>query len=112
MVQAINASDQIARNAPMSTLNELIQQREALEAQIEAARKAAIADAVAQVKTLIGEYGLSKQDVFGETRRGPKPGSRGTVAPKYRDPATGLTWSGRGIAPKWLDGKDRSQFAL
>jgi DNA-binding protein H-NS len=24
------------------------------------------------------------------------------VAPKYRDPATGETWSGRGLKPRWL----------
>ena len=35
-------------------------------------------------------------------------GTGGKVAPKYRDPATGQTWTGRGKAPKWIDGKDRS----
>ena len=34
------------------------------------------------------------------------------VAPKYRDPATGKTWTGRGRAPTWLDGKDRAQFLI
>jgi len=34
------------------------------------------------------------------------------VAPKYRDPATGKTWTGRGKAPKWIDGKDRSKFLI
>ena len=24
------------------------------------------------------------------------------VAPKYRDPATGETWAGRGARPRWL----------
>jgi DNA-binding protein H-NS len=27
---------------------------------------------------------------------------RSVVAPKYRDPATGTTWTGRGKQPKWL----------
>jgi DNA-binding protein H-NS len=34
------------------------------------------------------------------------------VAPKYRDPATGNTWTGRGKAPKWIDGKDRAKFLI
>lgn len=97
----------------MTTLAQLIEQRAALEAQIEAARKAAIADAVAQVKALVTEYGLTAADVFGGSKRGPKAGGqRAVVAAKYRDPATGATWTGRGKAPKWLDGKDRAQFAI
>jgi DNA-binding protein H-NS len=38
--------------------------------------------------------------------------SGGKVAAKYRDPATGQTWTGRGKAPKWIDGKDRSAFLI
>ncbi|ALL71302.1 Low-complexity acidic protein (plasmid) [Paraburkholderia caribensis MBA4] len=38
---------------------------------------------------------------------------RGPQAPKYRDPATGATWSGRGRAPAWLAGtKDRTAFLI
>lgn len=97
----------------MTTLNELIKQREALEAQIAAARKAETADAVAKVRALVAEFGLTAQDVFGGAKRGPKAsGSRGAVAPKYRDPATGATWTGRGKASKWIDGQDRSKFAI
>ena len=28
---------------------------------------------------------------------------RGTVAPKYRDPSSGTTWTGRGRKPKWVE---------
>jgi DNA-binding protein H-NS len=31
------------------------------------------------------------------------PDGRTVVAPKYRDPATGATWSGRGEAPPWVE---------
>ncbi|SKC83368.1 DNA-binding protein H-NS [Burkholderia sp. CF099] len=38
---------------------------------------------------------------------------RGPQAPKYRDPATGATWSGRGRVPAWLAGaKDRTAFLI
>ena len=30
------------------------------------------------------------------------------VAPKYRDPATGETWAGRGARPRWLVAKIRA----
>jgi DNA-binding protein H-NS len=39
------------------------------------------------------------------------------VRPKYRDPETGVTWSGRGHAPRWLvaamnPGKRREDFRI
>lgn len=38
---------------------------------------------------------------------------RGPQVPKYRDPETGATWSGRGRAPAWLaDAKDRTAFLI
>jgi DNA-binding protein H-NS len=38
---------------------------------------------------------------------------RGPQAPKYRNPKTGDTWSGRGRAPAWLAAaKDRAAFLI
>ncbi len=91
---------------------DLLQQREALEQAIAAARQREISEAVAKVRALVAEYGLTPQDIFpgrGAKSAG-KPASK--VAAKYRDPATGQTWTGRGKAPKWIDGKERSQFAI
>lgn len=45
----------------------------------------------------------------------PKPGNyvRGPQTPKYRDPESGATWSGRGRAPAWLAGaRDRSKLLI
>jgi DNA-binding protein H-NS len=96
----------------MTTLAELLQQRETLEAQIAETRNTELADVIAQVKALVEEYGLTAKDIFGGAKRGRKVGAGSTVAPKYCDPETGATWTGRGKAPKWIDGKDRSQFAI
>lgn len=96
----------------MTTVAQLLAQKAALEAQIEAARKAENAEAIAQVKALIAEHGLTQQDIFGGVKRGRKTTSSSKVAPKYKDPISGKTWSGRGKAPKWLQGKDRSQFEI
>ncbi len=90
---------------------ELLEQRVALEKAIEQARQNEIAGAVAKARALVAEFGLTAQDVF--PGRGAKAGKpTGKVAPKYRDAATGQTWTGRGKAPKWIDGKDRSQFMI
>lgn len=95
----------------MSTLKELISQRDALEQQIAAARKAETSDAIQKIRALVNEYHLSVRDVFGI--RGPTPvKTTSKVAAKYRDAVTGQEWSGRGLAPKWLQGKDKTQFLI
>jgi len=101
----------------MSSLANLIAQREALDKQIAETRKQEISDAVKQVKALVAEYGLSASDVFPSSNganamKAAAPASRGKVAPKYRDSATGNTWTGRGRTPLWLAGHDKSKFLI
>lgn len=98
---------------------ELLAQKAAIEKQIADARREERAGAVAQVKALMAQHGLSLADLSSRAAatpaRGPKAG--GKVAPKYRNAATGDTWSGRGLQPKWLkaalaSGKKLTDFAL
>jgi DNA-binding protein H-NS len=83
----------------MSTLKELLAQREALDAQISQTKDRERGEAVSKVKTLMSEYGLTVADL---SMRTPKPVKVSKVAAKYRNQATGETWSGRGLQPKWL----------
>lgn len=94
----------------MSTYQELLQQRADLEAKILEVRKAELADAVAKVRSIVAEYSLTPGDVF--PTKGASSGSKSKVAPKYRDPVTGQTWTGRGKAPKWIQNEDREKFAI
>lgn len=95
----------------MSSYKELLKQREDLEKQINDARQSEMANAIAKVRALIDEYGLTPQEVFPASRA--RSAASGTkVAPKYRDPATGQTWTGRGKAPKWIQNQDRTAFAI
>lgn len=100
----------------MSTLQDLLAQRESLDRQIEETRRNARKDAIAKVMALVNEHGLTAADVFGGSNRSafrPASAQAGkNGAPKYRDPATGKTWTGRGRAPTWLNGKDRAQFLI
>lgn len=98
----------------MATYKELLKQQEALALQIEEARKREIADAVDKVRALVNDYGLTADDVFPSGRRTATKSARsgGKVAPKYRDPSTGQTWTGRGKAPKWIEGQDRDRFLI
>mgnify|MGYP001303753324 CR=1 FL=1 len=84
----------------MATLQELMAQRSALDKQIEETQARDRGAAVAKVKSLMAEYGLTLADLNGRAKGAPKAPSR--VAPKYRNKATGETWTGRGLKPKWL----------
>ena len=96
----------------MNSLQELLKQREELEARIRQARQEQTAEAIATCRRLIGEYDLTEQDLFG-TRRGAKAASTGSkVAPKYRNNETGETWTGRGKPPRWIQDQDRSKFEI
>lgn len=45
-------------------------------------------------------------------KSGGKASGDRTLAPLYRDPATGATWSGRGTEPAWIKGRDRLAFKV
>ncbi|MES2186443.1 MAG: H-NS histone family protein [Pseudomonadota bacterium] len=97
----------------MTSYKELLKQREALEAQINDARQRELSDAVSRVRGMIEEFGLTAVDVFPPARGRATPATKGSkVAAKYRDPATGATWTGRGKAPRWIQGEDRTKFAI
>jgi len=97
----------------MSTYKDLLKQREALEQQIAEARVREVAQALSQVHELIAEFELSPQEVFPPSKSGRSSVKAvSKVAPKYRNSATGETWTGRGKAPKWIEGQDRAQFVI
>ena len=103
----------------MATLQELLAQKAALEKQIAETQRQERTEAIAKVKSLMAEYGLTATDIAGATKAAPSPrASAGKkVAPKYRNPTTGDTWTGRGLQPNWLkealsSGKKLTDFAI
>lgn len=94
-----------------STFKELLAQRDALDQQIKEARARELSSAVARARDLVAEFGLKPQDVFASARR-PSASKGAAVQPKYRDPKTGATWTGRGKAPTWIRDRDRSGFLI
>lgn len=98
-----------ADNETGKTLKELIHQREEIETRIQAEH----AQALQSVKDAIAEHGFTVMEVFGVLVHHKNPRKQGAkVAPKYRDIATGATWTGRGKPPAWIAGKDRAQYLI
>ena len=96
----------------MSSYKELLAQRSALEKQIEEARELEFAQVVSDIKQKMVDYGISLADLGISSTRGKAVKARSTVAPKYRDPESGATWSGRGKPPRWIVGKERDAFSV
>jgi DNA-binding protein H-NS len=104
----------------MSSYKELLAQRVLLEKEIEEARQAELADAIARAKQLIADHGLTAADL-GFKLAGGLAGMAGAklrvpVAVKFRGPR-GETWSGRGKPPNWLknleaQGQGRETFLV
>lgn len=95
----------------MTTYAEYVEQIAKLQALAEAARNDEINEAIKKIKDLMNLHGVTVNDL--SSARSSKPAkAKGTVAAQFMNPETGETWTGRGRAPRWLDGKDKEQFRI
>ncbi|MBN3787380.1 H-NS histone family protein [Burkholderia sp. Ac-20353] len=97
----------------MATYQKLKEQAADLLRQAEEARLAELEVVLQEVRARVAEYGLTPEQVFGRRRGTSKStGAKPALAPKYQDPKTGATWSGRGREPGWIKGKRRERFLI
>ncbi|KVQ09999.1 DNA-binding protein [Burkholderia ubonensis] len=101
----------------MTSYRELQAQIEVLQAQAESVRLEEKKAAVSRIREAIALYDLTPGDLFGDLfgdlpRKPRRRAKRGPVPPKYRDPQSGATWSGRGREPLWINGQSREQFLI
>jgi len=106
-----------------NTLTKIEQQIAKLQREAEALRAREVDGVVSRIRTAIEHYGLTERDLFngaskarrrrdsgaarghGKHRQavaGNGTGPRRSIPVKYRDPASGATWAGRGSKPRWL----------
>ncbi len=101
----------------MATLQELIEQKAVIDRAITAAQRQNREGAIAAIRALMTENGLTAADLVSTFKVGKKATStKNQVAAKYRD-ADGNQWTGRGLKPKWLtaalsQGKALSDFTI
>ncbi len=95
----------------MKSYKELQAEIKELQDRAEKMREAEVQKAIEEIRQKMAEYGISVQDLGGG-RRGRKAGASGVVKPKYRNPETGDTWTGRGKPPRWIAGKDKEQYLI
>jgi DNA-binding protein H-NS len=97
-----------------ASYKQLTAQLEKLHKEVAEAREKEVAQAIAEIKQKVAEYDLTAEELgFTSKQTGKQTGARkAPSAPKYRNPKTGETWSGRGRSPAWLAGKNRERFLI
>lgn len=100
-----------------TALSDLLAQRDALQHQIAAAQRETKVKALAEIRQLMSEHGLTSADLALGAHGKASSTPRAKVAAKYKDPVSGASWSGRGLKPKWLtaainSGHSLSDFAV
>lgn len=105
--------------AIMTTYAELQQKIAELQNQAEELRKREIAEVITDVKQKISAYGLTAADLglSGGRDSSPQQKAKIVLKAKYRDPATGESWVGRGATPKWMRtyldaGRSKEEFLI
>lgn len=109
---------QVATNA---SYEELKDAQDRLQAQLQARLGEARAEGMAKIVAIVQEFGFTADEMnkalSGKVRagKGKGKGTGAKAAPKYRDPVTGSTWTGRGVAPLWIRDvpkEDRAKFLI
>src|SRR5690554_274298 len=99
---------------------------ERLQKQAAALEKKQRAPAIREIVGTMRKYDITPEEVaeaFARRSRVGRPAAkkattaRTPVPPKYRNPETGATWSGRGKPPRWIseaeaEGKSRDSFLI
>ena len=98
-------------------LSELLARSQSLESRITEARQSDRRRALDEIRRLMSDHALTVDDVAPASKSRQPSQERRKVAPKYRDPVTGSTWTGRGLKPRWVTaaleaGKSLSDLAI
>ncbi|WP_321800218.1 H-NS histone family protein [Burkholderia sp. BCC1988] len=95
------------------SLHDLLTKRAQLDAEIAMRRAATRKGVLEQIVKLMCEYEIETREIESRLSSNRVRTSRGrSVAPRFWDPKTGATWSGRGRKPRWMAGRDPEEFRL
>ena len=113
----------------MKSYKNLLSEIQRLQSQAAQRRRKEVSAVIADIRQKMADYGITLDELQAPARKGKGGGGSGAkpgrpagkkaakrnkkrvkrkVAPKYKDPQSGATWSGRGLAPKWLAEKEKA----
>ena len=90
-----------------ASLDELEAQQAALSRLIDQKKKEERNKVIAEMLQQMERYGITASDLASGVKR-----VRAPAPAKYRNQATGETWTGRGRAPNWLEGLNKEDFLI
>lgn len=94
------------------SVEELQRRQDELAQKIREKREAEKKAVIEQIVNVVHTYDIPIDELV-DALGGLKIKRKGVKATqKYRDPVTGITWSGRGKEPSWIRGKDRRKFLI
>ena len=114
----------------MKSYKNLLSEIQRLQGLAAKRRRKEVGAVIADIRQKMADYGITLDELQAPAKRrkgsgggsGAKPGrpkgrkvakpkkmhAKRKVAPKYKDPQSGATWSGRGLTPKWLVEKEKA----
>jgi len=113
----------------MKTYKNLLSEIQRLQTLASKRRRNEVGAVIADIRQKMADYGITLDELQAPARKGKGGGGSGAkpgrpkgkkaakpkkktakrkVAPKYKDPQSGATWSGRGLTPKWLAEKEKA----
>ena len=88
------------------SFNELLAIKKEVEVQIQDQKSARVTELRALIAKNAADLGLSVEELLATPAPAPEPAlgdlDKAPPVAKYRDPATGATWTGRGKPPGWM----------
>jgi DNA-binding protein H-NS len=116
------------RGDDMTTYRELKAKAGELLKQADKLRNKEVKAVIAEIRARMAEYDITVDDLKAPAKRAtkarakaatgkPRKAKAASVKPKYRNPDTGATWTGRGKPPGWIkeaeaQGKGRDGFLI
>lgn len=86
----------------MPSYEEIKKKIAGLEKQAAEIRRKELSAVVEEIRAKMAEYDLTVDDIAPRGAGRSRRGGAGRAKVKYRDPASGGTWTGRGRKPTWL----------
>ncbi|NTZ88393.1 H-NS histone family protein [Burkholderia metallica] len=89
----------------------LLMERQAVDEKINEIRLIKRDEVISHIVKLMQEFIINPSEIeqkFSDQYKN----TRRRARPRYFDPATGSTWSGRGKRPRWMKGREPSEFLI
>jgi DNA-binding protein H-NS len=108
-------------SALQQKLNEIEASANEIRKELDAERKGERTQTITSIREMIKLHELTASDLGfvgkGSMKQRSVGDKRNVVAPKYQDPDSGKTWTGRGKSPAWLSvqlaaGREKQEFLI